>query len=113
MIAVVATIVKPTNADADAAHTRGMRAELLESMANTSISIIKDEISSRIKAAFLDDVVSFTQSSSSPTHDSMDGCVQAKDNISSLASISAMPKTTEMDKFVYALALFISTMKSN
>ena len=68
--------MNPTNA----APTRGMRAESsLESMAD--ISIIKDEISSRIEASFLDDVLSFTQSSS-PTHDSVHGsCVEAKDNV--------------------------------
>ena len=74
IVAGVVTIVNAANADADAAHTRGLRAESLESLASTT-SIIKDEISSRIKAAFLDDVVLFTQSSSSPTHDSMYGCV--------------------------------------
>ena len=122
IVAGVVTIVNAANADPDAAHTRGLRAESLESrdvpavnvsayvsideveaikeslsptndrgdnsmqakslesLASTT-SIIKDEISSRIKAAFLDDVVSFTQSSSSPTHDSMDGCVKAKDDL--------------------------------
>ena len=76
LVAIVATVVNPTNA----APTRGMRAESsLESMAD--ISIIKDEISSRIEASFLDDVLSFTQSSS-PTHDSVHGsCVEAKDNV--------------------------------
>ena len=74
LVAIVATIVNPTNAD----PTRGMRAESLESMAD--ISIIKDEISSRIEASFLDDVLSFTQSLS-PTHNSVHGsCVEAKND---------------------------------
>ena len=79
MVAVVATIVKPTNADAS--PTRGMRAEsFLESMANNTTSIIKDELLSRIKADYHDDVLSFTQSSS-PTHDSIQGsCVHANDD---------------------------------
>ena len=79
VVAVVATIVKPTNADAS--PTRGMRAEsFLESMVNNTTSIIKDELLSRIKADYHDDVLSFTQSSL-PTHDSIHGsCVQAKDN---------------------------------
>ena len=117
IVAGVVTIVNAANADADAAHTRGLRAESLvpavnvsayvpidevdafeslsptndrsddslqaeslESLVSTT-SIIKDEISSRIEAEFLDDVVSFTQSSSSPTHDSMHGCVKAKDDV--------------------------------
>ena len=80
MVAVVATIVKPTNADAS--PTRGLRAEsFLESMVNNTTSIIKDELLSRIKADYHDDVLSFTQSSSSPTHDNMHGsCVKANDN---------------------------------
>ena len=79
VVAVVATIVKPTNADAS--PTRGLRAEsFLESMVNNTTSIIKDELLSRIKADYHDDVLSFTQSSS-PTHDSMHGsCVHANDD---------------------------------
>ena len=78
VVAGVVAIVKVANAGA--APTRGLRAESLESLASTT-SIIKDEISSRIEADFLDDVVSFTQSSSSPTHDSIHGCVKAKDDV--------------------------------
>ena len=80
VVAIVATIVKPTNADAS--PTRGMRAEsFLESVANNTTSIIKDELLSRIKADYHDDVLSFTQSSSSPTHDNMHGsCVHANDD---------------------------------
>ena len=79
VVAVVATIVKPTNADAS--PTRGMRAEsFLESMVNNTTSIIEDEISSLIEDTYLDDVLSFTQSSS-PTHDSIHGsCVHANDD---------------------------------
>ena len=79
VVAVVATIVKPTNADAS--PTRGMRAEsFLESMVNNTTSIIEDEISSLIEADYHDDVLSFTQSLS-PTHDSMHGsCVHANDD---------------------------------
>ena len=85
LVAIVATVVNPTNA----APTRGMRAESLESMAD--ISIIKDEISSRIEASFLDDVLSFTQSSS-PTHDSVHGsCVKAKDDTELRMYISSSP----------------------
>ena len=90
VVAGVVTIVNAANADADAAHTRGLRAESLESLASTT-SIIKDEISSRIEAEFLDDVVSFTQSSSSPTHDSIHGCVKAKDDTELRMYISSSP----------------------
>ena len=78
MVAIVATIVKPTNADGS--PTRGMRAESFESMVNNTTSIIEDELSSLIEADYLDDVVSFKQSLS-PTHDSIHGCVKAKDNV--------------------------------
>ena len=79
VVAIVATIVKPTNADAS--PTRGLRAEsFLESMVNNTTSIIKDELSSLIEDTYLDDVLSFTQSLS-PTHDSMEGCVKAKDDL--------------------------------
>ena len=56
--------------------------EKLESMVNntTSISIIEDELSPLIEDTYLDDVLSFTQSLS-PTHDSMEGCVKAKDDL--------------------------------
>ena len=54
--------------------------EKLESMVNNTTSIIKDELLSRIKADYHDDVLSFTQSSS-PTHDSIHGsCVHANDD---------------------------------
>jgi hypothetical protein len=90
VVAVVATIVKPTNADAS--PTRGLRAEsFLESMVNNTTSIIKDELSSRIKADYHDDVLSFTQSSL-PTHDSMHGsCVHAKDDTELAMYISSSP----------------------
>ena len=121
VVAGVVTIVNAANADADAAHTRGLRAESLESrdvpavnisayvsideveafesllptndrsddslqaeslesLASTT-SIIKDEISSRIESDFVEDVIMFKQSSSSPTHDSIHGCVKAKDDV--------------------------------
>ena len=90
MVAVVATIVKPTNADAS--PTRGLRAEsFLESMANNTTSIIKDELLSRIKADYHDDVLSFTQSSS-PTHDSIQGsCVHANDDTELGMHINSSP----------------------
>ena len=91
VVAVVATIVKPTNADGS--PTRGMRAEsFLESVANNTTSIIKDELLSRIKADYHDDVLSFTQSSSSPTHDNMHGsCVHANDDTELAMYINSSP----------------------
>ena len=72
VVAGVVTIVNAANADADAAHTRGLRAESLESMANNTTSIIEDDV---------DDVIMFKLSFSSPTHDSIHGCVKADDNL--------------------------------
>ena len=47
--------------------------------------------SCHVEADYLDDVVSFTQSSS-PTHDSMHGsCVKAKDNLELSVYISSSP----------------------
>ena len=82
----MAMIVNPTNA----APTRtrvGMRAESLslESRDVPAVANVKDEISSLIGDASslnADDLlVKFIAQSSAPTHDSMHGCVQAKDDM--------------------------------
>ena len=71
---IVAAIVNPTNA----ASTRGMRAESPESLDVPAVANVNDEISSLVAdVSFLD---MFTQSSA-PTHDSIDGCVKAKDSM--------------------------------
>ena len=145
VVAGVVAIVNAANADADAAHTRGLRAESLESRDVPAVNVIVPTFPSmrlrqlrnhcrlpttvvttacklnhwKVWPAPLLSLKMKSRHVSKPSSSMMlfrlhnhrrllpmTACtdhVFRQKTMRSLASISAMPKTSEMDKFVYAL----------